>query len=84
MAQEPIPFQSLRTLPIPPEALVDPQAAALFLGGLSVLTLADWRCRGMGPRFCKAGRLVRYRLSDLQVWLEGRTYRNTSEGKKGA
>ena len=63
-----------------PDGLMDPRSTAAFLG-LSVLTLADMRCKGTGPRFTKAGRLVRYRLSDVQAWLNGRTFENTSEAK---
>ena len=70
----------IRPLRMMPEGLMDPRTAAAFLG-LSVATLADMRCKGTGAPFCKAGRLVRYRLSDLQNWLEGRTYNNTTEAK---
>ena len=52
--------------------LLDPVAAAGFLGGskpLAVLSLADWRCKGMGPAFIKVGRLVRYRLDALEAFL---------------
>jgi len=73
----PTPIQPLR---MTPEGLMDPKATAVFLG-LSVPTLADMRCKGTGAPFCKAGRLVRYRLSDLQDWLDGRTYNNTTEAK---
>ena len=62
------------------DALMDPKAAAEFLG-LSTLTLADMRCKGTGPQFCKAGRLVRYRFRDLQAWLDARTFSNTSQVK---
>lgn len=63
-----------------PDVLMDPRAAASYLG-VSVATLADWRCRGVGPKWLKVGRLARYRMSDLQLWLERRTYSNTSEAK---
>ncbi|WP_373650585.1 helix-turn-helix domain-containing protein [Schlesneria sp. DSM 10557] len=37
-------------------------------------TLAVWRCRGMNNlKFVKVGRAVRYRLSDIEEWLEQRT-----------
>ncbi len=36
-------------------------------------TLEDWRTAGAGPRFVKIGRLVRYRVSDLQEWVAART-----------
>ena len=60
--------------------LLDPRGAAEYLG-LKVASLADMRVRGAGPRFCKAGRNVRYRLADLDAWLDGRTFQSTSEAK---
>ncbi|WP_408053264.1 helix-turn-helix transcriptional regulator [Streptomyces sp. CMC78] len=45
-----------------------PGEAAEYMG-LSVSTLANWRCRNEGPPFVKAGRAVRYRLADLDRWL---------------
>lgn len=32
-------------------------------------TLAAWRCHREGPPFVKVGRLVRYRVADLDEWL---------------
>jgi len=31
-------------------------------------TLAQWACQGLGPRFAKFGRHVRYRLVDVEAW----------------
>lgn len=39
--------------------------------GLADSTLEQWRLKGKGPRFIKLGRLVRYRLSDLQNYITG-------------
>ena len=36
--------------------LLDPKAAGAYLG-LAVLSLADMRCRGVGPVWTRAGRL---------------------------
>jgi hypothetical protein len=33
-------------------------------------TLEQWRYRGVGPRYVKAGRDVRYRWQDVETWLE--------------
>jgi excisionase family DNA binding protein len=33
-------------------------------------TLAEWRSRGIGPRYHKVGRYVRYRWSDVEAWLD--------------
>jgi hypothetical protein len=35
----------------------------------SVHTLRDWRKRGKGPRFTRVGSLVRYRLSDVEEFV---------------
>jgi hypothetical protein len=51
---------------------MDPQTTAAFLN-LSVLTLADWRTKGIGPNWIKAGAACRYRRSDLETWLTSRT-----------
>ena len=31
-------------------------------------TLAQWACQGLGPRFAKFGRHVRYRMVDVEAW----------------
>jgi len=38
--------------------------------GISKVTLYSWRAQAKGPRFTKIGRLVRYRSSDVEAWLE--------------
>ena len=43
-------------------------------------TLAKWRLSGEGPTFTKMGRSVRYRMADIEKWLEARQARSTSEG----
>jgi predicted DNA-binding transcriptional regulator AlpA len=57
-----------------PDGLMDPRATAAYLG-VSALTLADFRCKGVGPDFIKVGAAVRYRRSALESWLESRTKR---------
>jgi hypothetical protein len=37
---------------------------------IPVGTLANWRCMGVGPRYLRVGRHVRYRRSDLEVWID--------------
>ena len=59
-------------------ALLDPEAAAAFLN-CSVWTLAEWRCKGTGPRFCKLGNRVRYTPASLVEWVEAHTAASTSE-----
>jgi predicted DNA-binding transcriptional regulator AlpA len=54
-----------------PSALT-PKQAGRYLG-LSEAVLRLWRAEGKGPRHFKAGeKLVRYRKSDLDLWIEGR------------
>jgi excisionase family DNA binding protein len=38
--------------------------------GVSIATLPAWRSRGRGPRYCHAGRSVRYLEADLAAFLE--------------
>ncbi|HJW73268.1 MAG TPA: helix-turn-helix domain-containing protein [Geothrix sp.] len=59
-------------------ALLDPKAAAAYLD-LSEWTLAEWRCRGNGPRYFKISNRVRYSLAELNIWLEARSVVSTSE-----
>jgi len=50
--------------------LVDETVAGEYLG-LQLQTLRNWRIAGKGPRFYKVGgRAVRYRLSDLDAFIE--------------
>jgi predicted DNA-binding transcriptional regulator AlpA len=46
--------------------------AADFLN-LSSRTLQAWRNRGVGPRFVKAGRAIRYKRADLLTWIDENT-----------
>ena len=49
--------------------LMDSKAVAAYLG-VKVETLAQWRLRREGPPFVKAGRSIRYRLGEIQRWLD--------------
>lgn len=42
-------------------------------------TLSRWRYAGKGPRFVKVGRLVRYKLSDVEAWLSQQERTSTSD-----
>jgi excisionase family DNA binding protein len=46
--------------------------AAEYLG-CSAAALRCWRKNGIGPRFFRAGRLVRYQEVDLDRWVESRS-----------
>lgn len=61
-------------------AVLTTKEAARFLG-LSHRTLEDWRQRGGGPPFIKWGKLVRYRLVDLQTFVAGSSFNNTAEAQ---
>lgn len=58
------------------DPLLNPIAAAEFLG-VSKDTLSVWRSVGRySIPFIKVGRLVKYRQSDLEKWLESRARSN--------
>jgi hypothetical protein len=39
---------------------------------ISVSGLRKWRREGTGPKFMRFGRLIRYSVDDLKVWLSER------------
>lgn len=51
--------------------LTEVDVADLF--SVSTNTLRVWRCLGKGPRYCKCGRLVRYRLADCHRFMAENT-----------
>jgi excisionase family DNA binding protein len=59
------------------EFLSTKEAARLL--GIHYNTLCKWRIRGGGPRFVRVGAAVRYKRSELETWLDNRTYSNTTE-----
>lgn len=70
--------QSTSTTP----TLTTPEAAKFL--NLQPSTLEQWRwIGGRGPRFVKIGRSVRYRLADLEAFLEERTFSSTTEAQAG-
>jgi predicted DNA-binding transcriptional regulator AlpA len=58
--------------------VVSAKVAARYVG-LSSSTLAKLRLNGNGPTYCKLGRRVLYRPTDLDQWLQSRTARDTSD-----
>lgn len=50
-------------------AFRDERSTAALLG-VSVETLRTWRKLNRGPRFRKLGRCVRYRIADLEAFVE--------------
>jgi Helix-turn-helix domain len=57
---------------------LQPQSAAADYLGVQPATLERWRWRGVGPRFIKIGRCVRYRRSDLEAFVAASVRTNTS------
>lgn len=45
------------------------QAVAEYLG-VPVKTIYNWRAEGKGPRGIRVGRHLRYRLADVEAWLD--------------
>lgn len=59
-------------------ALLNERQAGDWLG-VSVRTLQRWRLEGIGPRFRKLGRLVRYHQSDLEEFIANSARTSTSD-----
>ena len=57
---------------------MSPYLAAAYVDS-STSTLAKLRLRVGGPRFCRIGRAIRYRRSDLDEWLLSTSRRSTSD-----
>ena len=53
------------------------QMAELF--GIKPNTAEIWRHRGIGPKFVKFNRAVRYRIEDLEAYAEAQTRTRTSQ-----
>lgn len=66
--------------PSTPSDLLDPQAVEREYGILQ-RTQSQWRYLGRGPTYVKVGRMVRYRRSDIEAWLNANT---VEPGRVGA
>lgn len=51
--------------------LMGPAAVAEYLG-VPITTLYKWNSDGNGPRRIRVGKHVRYRLADVDTWLDER------------
>lgn len=66
-------------LPLNPTGLLTPDQVAAALG-LSHRTLAAWRSSRRNPLpYVKVGRLVRYRLQDVNDWLQSQLHTSSAE-----
>jgi hypothetical protein len=55
--------------------LLTPQALAeRWQGQISLVTLATWRSRKLGPRYIKIGGRVLYPLDGVEEWERKRTF----------
>ena len=58
--------------------LIDTVQLAEYLGN-EVNTCEGWRLKGIGPQYIKVGRLVRYRIENVDQWIESQTRNSTCE-----
>lgn len=56
------------------EGFISPEALAELLG-IPIRTIYSWRSRGLGPPSYRIGKHVRFRLDDVDEWLEERAER---------
>jgi excisionase family DNA binding protein len=52
-----------------PDRYLTPRQLSEMLS-IPVKTLEMWRWRGVGPKFHKFGKLVRYKETDVQAWIK--------------
>ena len=65
--------------PGPMHLLTEKEVAKMT--GFSIRPLQSWRTRGGGPRFVKiSARCVRYRIEDVETWIDERLRTSTSDG----
>jgi hypothetical protein len=63
-----------------PDGRMAPSCAAAYLG-LDAKTLANYRCKGVGPRFVKLGWRIFYFQSDLDAWVLERRVQSTAQAR---
>jgi excisionase family DNA binding protein len=57
---------------MPPEPLISLRELAAYLQ-IPENTVYQWRLRGVGPPGFRVGRHLRFRMSDVEAWLDRRT-----------
>jgi excisionase family DNA binding protein len=53
-------------------SLASPREVSEYLR-IPTHTLSQWRHRGIGPKFSRVGKHVRYRWSDVEAWIDQQT-----------
>jgi hypothetical protein len=56
---------------LPPSAFIPTAHAAAYLGSTPGVML-NWRSQRKGPRYHGRGNFIRYRISDLDLWMASR------------
>lgn len=64
-------------------ALLTTTEAASYLN-LKPATLEQWRWNGRGPQFCKIGRACRYRIVDLNNYVDENVFTSTTIAQSAA
>jgi len=62
--------------------LMRPDELAAFLG-IPLATIYRWRSRGDGPRGIRVGRHVRYRVEEVERWLDEQQSAHSSTSATG-
>ncbi len=55
--------------------LLDTKELSEYLG-IAVSTILEYRMQGRGPVYIKLGHLVRYKVADVDAWLESQKPKN--------
>lgn len=58
------------TCPDMAEQLLTEQDVARLVN-VSTATVAGWRAKGIGPRYIRVERIIRYRRADVEQWIGG-------------
>lgn len=61
--------------------LTEAQASKMF--GISKSTLRTWRWQKKGPRYYKSGRMIRYKMEDIDTYLVGQPVETLDSLKQG-
>ena len=64
-------------------AFLTSKELAEFLA-VPISTVRDWRLRGQGPPAYKFGRSVRFRISDVEGWIEAQSHEQPETKRPGA